>query len=205
MIVSHQKRFIFVHINKAAGTSVKTALKPYADVWHRKYTLRRLLYVMHLAGPVGDHSTALEIREKFGPDVFDNYFKFAFVRNPWDWQVSQYHYILSHVFHPHHWTVRSLPNFSAFVTWAAKNDKVVQKHYVTDSLGNLLVDYLGRFENLNEDFTEICRLIGVENPLPRKNTSPHKDYTYYYDQETMKFVAEHYREDIEMFSYNFGE
>lgn len=205
MIISHSKRFIFVHIYKVAGTSIKTALKPYADVIYRKYTLRRVLYVLRLLDSIGEHATALQIRERVSADVFEDYFKFAFVRNPWDWQVSLYHYIRSHRFHPEHREVKLLSGFPEYVAWRTANDRVLQKDFVTDRNGNLLVDFLGRFENLSADFASICARIGVNEVLPHRNASPRSNYTRYYDNQTAGLIAKHYWEDVRLFGYRFAE
>lgn len=205
MIISHRKQFIFVHVYKVAGTSVKSALRPYADVMHRKYTPRRVLYVLGLLQSIGEHASAAQIRATLPANIFDNYFKFAFVRNPWDWQVSLYHYIRSHPLHPQHRRVKALQGFPDYVRWRIDHEPVLQKDFVTDSNGNVLVDYIGRFETLGEDFDAICRRIGVDNPLPHKNLSKHDSYVDYYDSRTAALVAEYYRPDIELFGYRFGQ
>ena len=63
------QKFVFIHINKTAGSSIEKALK-----------LRF------------EHKTALEKRAEIGPELFAEKFVFAFVRNPWDKVVSHYHY-----------------------------------------------------------------------------------------------------------------
>lgn len=203
MIISHRKKFIFIHINKAAGTSVKGALAPYADFMYRKYTLARLLYVLGMRGPVGEHRTATEIREAFGDEVFNNYFKFAFVRNPWDWQVSQYHYILSHRLHPQHRIITRLKGFPEYLEWHIEHDRMSQTNFVTDSDDNQIVDYIGRFENLAKDFETICERIGIHSHLPHKNPSVHSDYRQYYNTDTANLVAKYFQEDIDYFGYSF--
>lgn len=203
MIVSHSKKFIFIHIYKVAGTSVRKALKPYADIKFRKYTPRRILYVLGLLQSIGEHATAVDIRQRLSPEVFDDYFKFAFVRNPWDWQVSLYHYICSHRWHPQHRRVAALRGFSEYVEWRIENDMMLQKDFVTDNDGQLLVDYLGRFESLTRDFNRICARIGIEARLPHKNPSQHHDYRQYYDDYTRELIEQYYAKDIAYFGYEY--
>ena len=84
----------------------------------------------------------------------------------------------------------------------------IQAHYIMDQNGRLLVDYIGRFERLHEDFMEASRLGGIPQiKLPHKRHSRErkKDYRTYYDDVTAELVANHYAEDIELFGYSFDD
>jgi hypothetical protein len=138
-------------------------------------------------------------------------FKFAFVRNPWDVQVSSYHHIRRE--RPH--LLRDIGDFESFLRWKLDPQRPyhyiidtsieLQSDYLIDLKGNSIVDYVGRYERLEEDFREVCRRIGIRVPqLPHKRKARDRSgYRKYYGEETTRLVAEHFKRDIEMFGYRF--
>ena len=146
----------------------------------------------------GKHMFAIDYKNKH-EKIFESYFKFAFVRNPWELEVSLFK-----------WFKRVLPAYNMTLTnhlrSRSRTNKLGFDIWICDKNGNNLVDFIGRFENLQKDFNIICDKIGIpQRELPHKNKGNHKHYTEYYDDEAREIVAEKYAKDIEYFGYEYGE
>jgi hypothetical protein len=206
MLLSHRYRFIFIHVYKVAGTSMRAALEPYCeDQWKR--TAARFLKRAGVSWPAlpPRHLQAAKVRDMLPPEVFASYFKFAFVRNPWDWQVSLYHYMRQRDDHQQSAFIQGLDGFDTYIRWRVAEDLHLQREFVCDPAdGRMLVDYIGRIETVDPDFAEICRITGLPPiQLPHVNRSKHRDYRSYYTDETRELVARAFRDDIETFGYTF--
>ena len=188
-MINYTDKIIFIHIPKCGGTSVKNTL-PHKFCGDRH----------------GKLSWDLD-------KLNDVSFCFTFVRNPWSRAVSAFHYLNSggsqnrqDKMYYRKFLARHKNSFSSYVK--SGNFKRV-KHfkrmsYYLDRIESL--DFIGRFENLQEDFNTICDKIGIpRKQLPHKNNTKHKHYTEYYDDETRQIIAQRYAEDIELFKYEFGE
>lgn len=207
MLISHSHEFIFIHNYKVAGTSIRSALSKYTP-WYKKNRYSNTIYNLLCkvtSSYVPHHATAFEIKNNVPPEIWDNYFKFAFVRNPWDWQVSLYFFMLKNKSHHQHELIRSMNSFEEYIEWRVNEDCHLQKEFLVDDVGNLIVDYIGKYENLQDDFDEICRQIGINASLTHKNKSKHKDYREYYNDYTRNLIEEAFKEDIEMFGYSFDQ
>jgi len=207
MLLSLSHRFVFIHVNKAAGTSVIRALSQYghnppADPLSK--SLAKLGLVRDYRRRFfPEHTYASELRQELPTDVWDGFFKFAFVRNPWDWIVSTYHYIRSTEKHRHHRRVRAMNSFSEYLEWEIGRNRRSQSAFVCEN-GEVIVDYIGRFETLADDFSDVCRRVGVVMPeLPHANRTAHSEYREFYDEALIARVAEHWRFDIDLFGYDF--
>jgi len=210
MIYSKDPGFCFVHVYKVAGQSVKLALRrqqlhlvpgplrtPAAKVVELPFA--------YAFRPLDAHATAHEIRQWLGPDEWNRIFTFTFVRNPWDWQVSLYHFIQNNKLNYQCELVSSM-TFDEYIRWRVVEDKHLQSSFVVDKQGNQIVDFIGRFENISDDFRFICQRIGWDHlELPHENVSKHAGYRSYYTDETAALVAEHFAEDIARFGYSFDE
>ncbi len=210
MLISYSHQFLFIHVYKVAGTSIRRALAPFAHRPEQKLVNRMLRKLGRDSGlPLSryrvfpPHAKARELQARLPADVFTDFFKFAFVRNPWDWQVSLYHYMLQKDTHGQNPLVEAFESFDAYVEWRVSEDLWLQKEFVTDERGRLLVDFVGRFERLEGDFGRVCRKLGIETELPYVNPSSHRDYRTYYSAHSRRLIEEHFAEDIELFEYEF--
>jgi hypothetical protein len=203
---------VYVHIYRVAGTSIRDALTRYAYFPDRQLPIKllRKIGMHHLVRhyrleQFDGHATAQEIKEKLPPRIFKSFFKFAFVRNPWDWQVSLYHFMLQNKSHRQHRLIESLGSFEKYLEWRVNEDLHLQKDFVVDAHGKLLVDFVGKYFSLAEDFRYVCQRIGCNSALPHLNSSLHGDYREYYTGRTIEIVAEAFKEDIEYFGYSFDK
>jgi hypothetical protein len=218
MPISHVHRTIFVHIPKTAGTSVESVLGMHgekADIGLRPY-FNQQIDREHLYGQDLQHMTAGDLKQVLQHDgVFDRYFKFSIVRNPWDRLVSVFAWTnqkwakgLELTDTEFEASVRQL--HAMFITArAAKQPLRVgphfwpQVHFLVDRDRRPLLDFIARHENLAADWERIREKIGIQAELPLRMRSHHRPYQSYYSPATRAMVAEIYAEDIAALSYSF--
>lgn len=206
MILSHSHNFIFIHVYKVAGTSISDALAPYnikSLYMYRPYRYLSRVYPQILPNPYPRHAKAIELKERLPKEVFNHYFKFGFVRNPWDWQVSLYKYPLKKKNHHQRKLINDLGSFENYLKWRIEHEVRLQKDFLYDG-SNKLVDFIGKIENLQEDFDLICEKIGIEKiKLPHLNKSNDKSYREFYNDKTKDLLYKAYKDDIELLGYEF--
>jgi len=186
-MISHEHKFIFIHIPRTGGSAIEQQLKRNSIGFVDKYT---------------KHKTLFCIEKQF--DVAD-YFKFSFIRNPWDIMVSKY-------FAPiykkiNYLSGKPLDYFLKNYTGPAGEETVDLFYEYFDPKK---MDFIGRYENRDVDLDYISSKIGFNiskdhsaKEMQKKQSDKH--YTEYYDDETRSIVAEKYAKDIEYFGYEFGE
>ena len=205
MLISENPKFIFVHIYKNAGSSITSALLPIAASWWQIQfsNLFRKLNILLPPQPFLRHVSASHIIDAIGVSEFESYFSFAFVRNPWDWQVSLYEYMLKTPNHRQHQLIKRLGDFKTYLQWRCEYDVTFQRDFIYSPDGRVLVDFVGRFERIEEDFQKVCTELGVCVPLPRENVSRSAPYQNYYDADSIELVKTTFKADIEQFGYQF--
>lgn len=185
--IQNPDNFVFIHINKTGGSSIEKALNlPF------------------------EHKTALEKIAEIGRQEWESRFIFSVIRNPWDKVVSHYHYRVQT--NQTGLGVNTI-GFKEWVRLAYGNkdplyyDKpkmfMPQVDWLTDGNRRILVDFICRFENLDEDFRVVCSEIGRNASLPHLKASKRGNYRDYYDSKTVEIVARWFSKDIENFGYAF--
>ena len=144
-----------------------------------------------------------DVRRELPVKIYDSFFKFSFVRNSWDLEVSLYHFMRQEQTHFQHEIAKSLPNFEAYVEWRLTQNRRHQRDFLADKNGDLIVDFVGRYDSLEKDFGTICRRIGVEAKLPHLRRSAHAHYSEYYNDRTKALIEEYHRVDIDTFHFEF--
>lgn len=179
MIICDKPKFVFVHVPKTGGVSIhKTLLST--------FVCRDTCYGI-------THNTYPMLLMRY-PEL-ENYFSFVFVRNPWERFVSMfsaYYPTENPIGIRDKFTIRLLKH--QFNTrWAP----YTQVEFVKN------VNFVGRYEHLEDDFFTISKCLNVDMKLPHLNKSVHPNYRDYYTDDTRQWVAEHFRSDIEAFGYEF--
>jgi hypothetical protein len=184
-----QFKTIFIHIPKTGGTSIYKTL--FGKV-HR------------------DHISLLYFKS-YDLKKFNKYFKFCFVRNPYDRLVSSYFYIKNK---NDHYTplLEDCTTFSDFViALSDKNKREVfmniphflpQTSFLIVDNNKLELDFIGRFENINHDFNVVSNKLNIDQELIHSNKSKHNYYLDYYDSKLLKIVNEVYADDFRYLPYD---
>lgn len=191
-MINHKYKFIFVHIGKTGGSSIETALNP-----NVKLDNSNSIKGLGNTSITHKHMKAIGYQENY-PSFFDPYFKFTFIRNPWDLEVSLWKWseLVS---------CKSI-DFKEFLHRRVSRQRMGFKQWICDDNEHEIVDFIGKFENLQKDFDYICGKLGITpKNLPHTNKTVHQFYMTYYDRYTQNLVAEAYQKDIERFCYKFGD
>lgn len=202
-IIAKKYKFMWIHIPRTAGTSVTKAFNT--------------LGLKGFAGRGGEFEIA-ELKE-WREELFNEYFKFCFVRNSWDRFVSGY-FNLSEEERWYDFNEFVIKFHNSYKLWnkilldfpdAKRHAKNAfgapqfipqSKWFAID--GKIVVDYLARFENLQEEFKFICDKLKMPDlELPHWRKTEHKFYRKYYNKNTIKLIEEIYEEDIRLLGYNF--
>ena len=223
MIISHKLKYVFIHIPKTGGTSIRTLIthhpkmfKPdVAGHWHG-ITEEHYAKFPNVSRELWTHSTAEEIKNWMTNNNYDwdDYFKFCFIRNPWDRMVSSYEYYMQTITKQEQPDKRNLKIVSKYKTLPAERfilDKCkidpIKKMALSKD-GNLLVDFIGKVEKMQSDIQYIVQKINpdlknTDWKLTKENTTVRGEYRNYYTENMINQVRKHNQKTIELGGYEF--
>ena len=212
-MISYELKCIFIHIPKCGGSSIERTLWPRPE--DRKEAnlyggfISKYLNKYQTGGL--QHLLASQVREEVGMNVFETFYKFAFVRNPWDRVVSQFAYMQQRPDLMDYVGMSQETEFKAYLELIQQKEHVQwmpQHRFLLDEDGTLLVDQIGRLESLRTDFSSILAKLNLNKSaqLTHANRSDRQPIAEYYnDRESVEMVADIYSEDIKLFGYCFDQ
>ncbi len=222
MIVSHERKFIFLKVPKTAGSSVQSFLahqlcgpddlvtvgggvvqhdrfwfNPIPELVADPRSARTTLGNFRTRRALHQHTPAWRVKPRIGKRVWDEYFTFCFERNPWDRVVSYYF-----------WRTRDLAERPPLADWLDQQDREGNRLSTWDIYtidDRVAVDFIGRYERLEEDLAQILDRLGVDIPIELDHKKgqfrPADDGGIEFTPEIDDWIAHHFRREIELMGY----
>ena len=211
LVISKKNKLIFFHIPKNAGTSVSSLLLKNESFYYPWVILSKILRKIKKTDNFffdnfqkkiylfTSHETVRTIERKISSEIYDNFFKFAVVRNPYSRFVSRYNYMKSTN------TLKEL-SFPEFLKKHVELSLIADQQYrfLLNKNGKIGVNKIIKFENINEEMTEFSKANNLKlSKFKKLNISTTENYKDYYDTDTKKIVEDFCKEDLEFFNYSF--
>jgi hypothetical protein len=205
MPVSDMYHAIFLHNPKTGGSTIQLLLEipqPLINLAYIQPGSTGMLVSIH-------HLTYRLIQQVVPPVKFQTYFKFTYVRNPWDRVVSTYHYDRR--------GFKRFDDFVDFIDWLYQNyddttifdfpkfEPYLCFHLLRQHLFTGPDVMVYRFENFATDTADLLGRLGINTDIPKINTSEHRHYSHYYTDRTRDIIARVYADDIRQFNYTFEQ
>lgn len=206
MIISFEHKFVFAAVPKTGTHAVRQALRAHLgpeDIEQVGLFVSKKFPMPELAAIKHGHISLQQLRPYLTPEQFDSFFKFAFVRNPFDRFISYCSFmtrfkgeflanpqaVMAHF-------LRSPPR-QHVLFWP-------QSSFVTDPAGDLLTNYVGRVEEMQRSYDRVAERVGIPtSQLEKVNASVRQDYRGYYTPPLVDGVARLYASDLKLFGYQF--
>lgn len=227
-MISHEYKCIFIHIPKCAGTSIESALghldghagrhgqdhrpirmieKPllsrHVFTSKENFQLCRKSIKHQKRTNVHNYRNKLTVTK----EQYETYYKFTVVRNPWARAFSWYKNVMRDEMHRKNNGITFEMTFNQFLKeYMGKSELRPQTYWLKNYKGQIDLDYIGKFEKLQDTFKKIKRSLNlIDIEFPHKLKGSGEDYKSKYDKKTIDIVKEFYREEIRLFHYTFDE
>jgi len=200
MIINDQQKYIFIHIPKNAGCSIASILtQKHSNIYKT-------------------HTTANILQKSLSN--YNDYYSFAFVRNPWDRLFSLYNFLCQkkmNVGVGEDWCQIEY-KAKGFKWWLMHNEwyppfdrtsnsiphqKKCQLDWLVNEQNDIIVNHIGKFENISESIITLQRKLNIKHTIPKINSTKHGEYRLAYDDEMVEFVNVYHEKDIKKFDYRF--
>jgi hypothetical protein len=219
-MISHQYKCIFIHIPKTAGTSIEKQLGHFQELKrgvqdHRSISEIEPVSLMDLTKTcisLDSSKFILQIKKKIKDkranfkQCYHTYFKFSFIRNPWARVYSWYKNVMRDEHHKRRFGIDDNCTFKDFLRKHMDQTELnPQLFWLLDKKGNMPLDFIGRFENLTNDFNYVADKIGLKNKtLPKLVVGSGQHYSKFYDDQMIDIISKKYRDEIKLFKFEYG-
>jgi Sulfotransferase family len=228
--VNHDLKAIYIHIPKTGGYYVEETLIKYYG-FKRDYSIKPNHYgfMLDMDDPLlpienrGAFRYCTNNSTMFPSHIWNSYYKFTFVRNPYPRIISAYEFLKGNyngnIKFPSFKELLIIQN-NGFNTPLYQDRNLLPYHYyhlfitqtdhLIDNSGNISIDFIGRNESLNEDLINVLQTIGVSNPFKhieqvKRNVFLNKteklELEYYIDEDILHFVNDYFKLDFNYFNY----
>ena len=222
MLVSHSKKFIFLKSKKTAGTTVEIFFeefcRPYAkmylegDEWTSSIESKEGIIGARGTSAKNakyyNHKTAEELRADLGNDIWNAYYKFSIVRNPYDELISRFWFLLDQKTRISLLDAGIGATQREFKKWVMIQENLNSHIYLID--GSLAVDFLIRFEFLEDDVERVCSRLKVNKEISqlqkfKSGIRPREGIwslnSEYFDSDSIAHVKTHFDWELTRFNY----
>ena len=223
-MISHEKKFVFVHIPRTGGNTLSRFLRPYCD--------EESLEFSPFPGKEGNlHATIREYMVKHGTQILDKYTIFTIIRNPWERALSHHiHYsggefdrdnFRKYIFSPHENNFWPHSHFHFFVksntgktpdgslALPASYPAQISTEGVKFMQERLFFPYFIKFENYANEISKLFNKLEIEHDIEdlkrKSNHTTHKHYSHYYLDDEIREIREVCGFDLQMFGYTFDD
>lgn len=233
MLISHQKKFIFTKTARTASTSIEIFFERFCmpeDQWEMQEAREVHESEEGIIGFRGvykgekkwyNHMSAKLIKEQIGDEIWDDYFKFTIIRNPYPKQISGWSQFIKNratrksklkgcLNHPHLFLkyLMGQGESASFQQWILDGNKVWDRDkYMIDD--EVAVDFFIEYENLERDLKKVCQKLDInydQYKLPQFKTgyrSKNTPSAAYYDKRTRAIIERQFDWEIKRFNYAF--